>query len=51
VIRRSGTRATTGRGLILVEGLADNWGSDDIAEGGKVVWFEMNVARRTGARR
>ncbi|MEK9524375.1 ATP-binding protein [Streptomyces sp. NPDC087908] len=32
---------THGRGLILVDALADSWGVDD-HEPGKVVWFELN---------
>lgn len=31
----------TGRGLLLVERMADGWGSDRTA-GGKVVWFELD---------
>jgi anti-sigma regulatory factor (Ser/Thr protein kinase) len=33
-------QATTGRGLQLVERLADRWGSEP-RTGGKVVWFEV----------
>ncbi|MFD3334574.1 ATP-binding protein [Streptomyces sp. NPDC058700] len=32
---------THGRGLVLVEALADSWGVED-QEVGKVVWFELN---------
>jgi anti-sigma regulatory factor (Ser/Thr protein kinase) len=35
--------AATGKGLALVDGLATNWGWDDAAAGGKVVWFELGV--------
>lgn len=31
----------TGRGLLLVERMADDWGADRTA-GGKVVWFELD---------
>ena len=34
--------AATGRGLLLVETLADGWGADPTAEG-KAVWFEIGV--------
>ncbi len=33
--------ATTGRGLALVEAIADAWGSRPVSGGGKVVWFEL----------
>ena len=33
----------TGRGLMLVERMADDWGADRTA-GGKVVWFELDGA-------
>lgn len=32
--------ATTGRGLVLVEELSSDWGSEP-ADAGKVVWFEL----------
>ncbi len=36
---------THGRGLVLVEALADTWGVDPLALGpGKVVWFELEDA-------
>ncbi|MEU8772575.1 ATP-binding protein [Streptomyces sp. NPDC048606] len=35
---------THGRGLLLVEALADAWGVDPLALGrGKVVWFELDA--------
>jgi anti-sigma regulatory factor (Ser/Thr protein kinase) len=34
--------SATGRGLMIVEALAAEWGVDDV-EGGKVVWFELAV--------
>jgi serine/threonine-protein kinase RsbW len=49
---------TGGRGLVLVERLADRWGYECTAPEGKTVWFEVRVrrhapapaARSTGAR-
>lgn len=35
------TMSGTGRGLMLVERMAADWGSDR-TEGGKVVWFELD---------
>jgi anti-sigma regulatory factor (Ser/Thr protein kinase) len=32
----------TGRGLLLVERMASEWGSDRTDDGGKVVWFELD---------
>lgn len=36
--------ATTGRGLEMVELLAEQWGVDTHAAGGKAVWFEVSTA-------
>lgn len=36
--------ATTGRGLEMVELLAEQWGVDTSAGGGKAVWFEVSAA-------
>jgi anti-sigma regulatory factor (Ser/Thr protein kinase) len=33
---------STGRGLLLVEDLADRWGTD-VRNDGKTVWFELDV--------
>ncbi len=38
--------ATTGRGLQLVEAIASSWGVHRDSDG-KVVWFELRVARST----
>lgn len=35
--------AVTGRGLLLVVSLADRWGVEPQAEGGKAVWFELDA--------
>jgi hypothetical protein len=40
VSRRFGPEASTGRGLLLVEELADAWGTD-VGPQGKTVWFEL----------
>lgn len=43
--RRSTETALTGRGLGLVDRLAERWGADVAADGsGKVVWFELRLA-------
>jgi anti-sigma regulatory factor (Ser/Thr protein kinase) len=36
-----------GRGMVLVDCLADRWGTD-LQVGGKTVWFEINARRATG---
>ncbi len=36
--------AATGRGLALVDMLADDWGVEPIEDDGKVVWFEVPAA-------
>ncbi|HWG94118.1 MAG TPA: ATP-binding protein [Mycobacteriales bacterium] len=42
--RVGGQEATTGRGLVLLDALSDDWGADDLPGGGKVVWFEVRSA-------
>jgi hypothetical protein len=37
-----GPTSPTGRGLHIVEALADRWGVDKTAEG-KTVWFEIDL--------
>ncbi|MDJ0340737.1 ATP-binding protein [Streptomyces sp. H10-C2] len=37
-----GENATSGRGLLLVQALADSWGVRSMGAG-KVVWFELDV--------
>ena len=41
-----GTGAATGRGLLLIESMASDWGSDP-ASNGKVVWFELVSAENS----
>ena len=38
-----GARLRTGRGLAIVDALADAWGYRRIAGDGKVVWFELGL--------
>ena len=46
-IRRSpGPLATSGRGILIVEALAERWGVDPIDGGGKVVWFTLRLDPR-----
>lgn len=47
--KRYADDAATGRGLVLVENLADSWGTE-AADGGKTVWFEIAVGDGTLAR-
>jgi anti-sigma regulatory factor (Ser/Thr protein kinase) len=42
VVRELDAEATSGRGLALVEAVADRWGVDD-APGGKTVWAEIGL--------
>jgi anti-sigma regulatory factor (Ser/Thr protein kinase) len=35
-----------GRGLWLVDAIADRWGWEASVPGGKVVWFQLNAAQR-----
>lgn len=34
----------TGRGLVLLDAVADKWGVDAVSGGGKTVWFECAAA-------
>ncbi len=38
-----GWESESGRGLLLVEALADRWGSD-LLPSGKRVWFELSLS-------
>jgi len=42
-----GPTSPTGRGLHIVEAMADRWGFDR-SESGKTVWFELVDSERTG---
>jgi len=44
VIRHPRPLDLGGRGLVLVDTLADRWGTD-LHPGGKTVWFEINARR------
>ncbi|MEU9315506.1 SpoIIE family protein phosphatase [Streptomyces sp. NPDC048295] len=46
--RRPGEMASSGRGLVLMEMLADAWGVDPRGAG-KSIWFELNEAGPEGA--
>jgi hypothetical protein len=37
--------AETGRGLLLLDAMADKWGVDAGRRGGKTVWFECGADR------
>ncbi|WP_344318782.1 ATP-binding protein, partial [Streptomyces yatensis] len=41
--RRPGELASSGRGLLLLEMLADNWGVDPRGDG-KCIWYELYEA-------
>ena len=43
-MRPKSNSATTGRGLLLLNQLADEWDTD-VAEGGKTVWFTLRSDR------
>ena len=43
VIKDHGTEAPTGRGLKILDAIADRWGVEP-TDGGKVVWFEVDLA-------
>jgi anti-sigma regulatory factor (Ser/Thr protein kinase) len=43
VLRRFGRGATCGRGVVIVDRLADAWGVDT-APGGKTVWAEVDCS-------
>lgn len=42
--------AYSGRGLMLVQYLADDWGVDSHGSEGKTIWFEVPAERRPTAR-
>jgi anti-sigma regulatory factor (Ser/Thr protein kinase) len=46
-VRDYGPRAVTGRGMLLVDRIADRWGVEERL-GGKCVWFEVVADRHAG---
>ncbi len=42
--------AYSGRGLMLLRGLSNNWGVESHSDIGKTIWFEVDVPRRLGRR-
>lgn len=46
-IRRPRPLDLGGRGMVLVDTLADRWGTE-VHPGGKTVWFEINAQRASG---
>ena len=47
-VKNYSTTATTGRGMQIVDALADRWGTTEEAPG-KVVWLEFEVKEATGS--
>ena len=45
VARQVEADETSGRGMRIVEALADRWGVDDLAGGRKEVWVEVSTRR------
>lgn len=43
-MRRPDPTATCGRGLLLVDAIADRWGVDELPDGGKIVWAVLSLA-------
>jgi anti-sigma regulatory factor (Ser/Thr protein kinase) len=43
VVLRREPSAPSGRGMAIVEAMSSRWGVDDHAEGGKTVWFELDL--------
>ena len=50
VLRRRSVEAIGGRGLVIVDDLADQWGVVSIPDDGKTVWFELRAAADERAR-
>jgi anti-sigma regulatory factor (Ser/Thr protein kinase) len=46
-LRNYGPDAVTGRGLVIVDRIAQRWGIDP-SDAGKCVWFEIEVRSRVG---
>jgi anti-sigma regulatory factor (Ser/Thr protein kinase) len=47
VVRHPGPLAERGRGVLLIDALASQWGIEQRAGGGKTVWFEIDVTTAT----
>jgi len=45
IVKRPEAFETSGRGMALVSQLADSWGSELVADGGKLVWFELSLGQ------
>ncbi len=41
-VRHPGPEDTNGRGLLIVDELAEGWGSDEVGTGNKAVWFTFS---------
>jgi anti-sigma regulatory factor (Ser/Thr protein kinase) len=41
-VRNPSPEDTNGRGLLIVDELADGWGSDEVGTGNKAVWFTFS---------
>lgn len=48
VVKEHGSEAPTGRGLKILDAIADRWGVDP-TDDGKVVWFEVDLGESDGA--
>jgi DNA-binding NarL/FixJ family response regulator len=46
MVKQGSADTTTGRGMFLIDSLADRWGTE-LHEGGKTVWFEVDRGRPT----
>jgi len=44
VLEHPDSRTEHGRGVLVVDALADEWGTKVHPDGGKTVWFELDVA-------
>ena len=49
VLGRRSVDATEGRGLVIVNDLADRWGVVPIPDNGKTVWFELRSGSHDAA--
>jgi anti-sigma regulatory factor (Ser/Thr protein kinase) len=43
VVLHPGLVAPSGRGMAIVEAMSNRWGVDDQHDGGKTVWFEIDL--------